>query len=149
KNFATLRTVIVTVAVHRGFSRRLPCHFTNFLDLPALGRRQPPYMILYTTLRRPVCLVNSHPDLVIATPLCEEAPLLPKLRDYFTKFLRESCLTPLGILYLPTCVDFEYMYPFVEGRSSFSWEYGMSYFSAGYSNIGSRHFLYPSYPTTI
>nr|KJB73973.1 hypothetical protein B456_011G264900 [Gossypium raimondii] len=28
-------------------------------------------------------------------PLCEEAPLLPKLRGYFAKFLRESCLTPL------------------------------------------------------
>ncbi|RCU61600.1 hypothetical protein SETIT_J016900v2 [Setaria italica] len=41
------RTVIVTAAVHRGFGRRLPCHqFTNFLDLPALGRRQPPYMVL-------------------------------------------------------------------------------------------------------
>ncbi|CAN1828593.1 hypothetical protein LINPERHAP1_LOCUS32281, partial [Linum perenne] len=40
-------TVIVTAAVHRGFGRRLPCHqVTNFLDLPALGRRQPPYMVL-------------------------------------------------------------------------------------------------------
>ncbi|MFQ6647035.1 hypothetical protein Gotur_020478 [Gossypium turneri] len=35
-------------------------------------------------------------------PLCEEVPLLLKLRGYFAKFLRESCLTPLGILYLPT-----------------------------------------------
>ncbi|CAN6453970.1 unnamed protein product [Victoria cruziana] len=51
-------------------------------------------------------------------PLCEEAPLLP------------NCLTPLGILYLPTCVSFGYRYPFVEGRSSFSWEYGIGYFSA-------------------
>ncbi|KAK7379386.1 hypothetical protein VNO80_04845 [Phaseolus coccineus] len=31
-------------------------------------------------------------------PLCEEAPLLPKLRDYFAEFLRESCLAPLGAL---------------------------------------------------
>ncbi|KAK7373218.1 hypothetical protein VNO80_06617 [Phaseolus coccineus] len=45
KEFRYLRTVIVTAAVHRGFGRRLPCHqVTNFLDLPALGRRQPPYM---------------------------------------------------------------------------------------------------------
>nr|KYP43983.1 Uncharacterized protein ORF91 [Cajanus cajan] len=74
KEFRYLRTVIVTAAVHRGFGRRLPCHqVTNFLDLPALGRR---------------------------------------------------------ILYLPTCVGFGYRYPFVEGRSSFSWEYGMDYFSA-------------------
>ncbi|KAL8116117.1 hypothetical protein AgCh_022567 [Apium graveolens] len=41
------KTVIVTAAVHRGFGHRLPCHqVTNFLDLPALGRRQPPYMVL-------------------------------------------------------------------------------------------------------
>ncbi|KAF2913194.1 hypothetical protein DAI22_10g165805 [Oryza sativa Japonica Group] len=47
REFRYLRTVIVTAAVHRGFGRRLPCHqFTNFLDLPALGRRQPPYMVL-------------------------------------------------------------------------------------------------------
>ncbi|KAK2636900.1 hypothetical protein Ddye_031692 [Dipteronia dyeriana] len=63
-------------------------------------------------------------------PLCEEAPLLPKLLGYFAEFLRESCLAPLGILYLPTCVGFGYRYPFVEGRSSFSWEYSMGYFSA-------------------
>lgn len=82
-------------------------------------------------------------------PLCEEAPLLPKLRGYFAEFLRESCLAPLGILYLPTCVGFRYRYPLVVGRSNFSWEYGINYFSArvrasySYSNFGSRHFLYP------
>ena len=72
-------------------------------------------------------LVNSRPGLVTATPFCEGAPLLPKLRGYFAEFLRESCLAPLGILYLPTCVGFGYRYPFVEGRSSFSCEYGMGY----------------------
>ncbi|KAK9166694.1 hypothetical protein Scep_001885 [Stephania cephalantha] len=45
--FRYLRTVIVTVAVPRGFGRRLPSHqVTNFLDLPAPERRQPPYMVL-------------------------------------------------------------------------------------------------------
>ncbi|EXC01914.1 hypothetical protein L484_018826 [Morus notabilis] len=77
KEFRYLRTVIVTAAVHRGFGRRLPCHqVTNFLDLPALGRRQPPYMVLRL------------------------------------------------------CGDLCFWYPFVEGRSSFSWEYGIGYFSA-------------------
>ncbi|KAJ6871704.1 hypothetical protein NC652_037151 [Populus alba x Populus x berolinensis] len=34
-------------SIHWGFGRWLPCHqVTNFLDLPALGRRQPPYMVL-------------------------------------------------------------------------------------------------------
>ncbi|KAH0448927.1 hypothetical protein IEQ34_022727 [Dendrobium chrysotoxum] len=47
KEFCYLRIVILTAAVQRGFSRRLPCHQVNkFLDLPALGRRQPPYMVL-------------------------------------------------------------------------------------------------------
>ncbi|PPS07119.1 hypothetical protein GOBAR_AA13524 [Gossypium barbadense] len=63
-------------------------------------------------------------------PFCKEAPLLLKLWGYFFEFLRESCLTPLGILYLPICVSFRYRYPFVEGCSSFSWEYSMGYFSA-------------------
>ncbi|CAI0394413.1 unnamed protein product [Linum tenue] len=45
--FRYLRTVIVMTAVHRGFGRPLPCHYApNFLDLPTLGRRQPPYMVL-------------------------------------------------------------------------------------------------------
>lgn len=82
-------------------------------------------------------------------PLCEEAPLLPKLRGYFAEFLRESCLAPLGILYLPTCVGFGYRYPFVEGRSSFSWEYSMGYFSAvapGTRTLARGIFSTPSYP---
>ncbi len=47
KEFRYLRTVIVTAAVHRGFSYKL-CLFglTNFLNLTALGRRQPPYVVL-------------------------------------------------------------------------------------------------------
>ncbi|KAL1344970.1 hypothetical protein AAHE18_08G083000 [Arachis hypogaea] len=74
KEFRYLRTVIVTAAVHRGFGRRLPCHqVTNFLDLPALGRRQPPYMVL--RLCGDLCfLVNSRPGLVTATPFVRGHP---------------------------------------------------------------------------
>ena len=80
-------------------------------------------------------LVNSRLGLFTATLSrftskslhATRVPLLPKLRGYFAEFLRESCLAPLGILYLPTCVGLGYRYPFVEGRSSFSWEYGISY----------------------
>ncbi|KAD4889278.1 hypothetical protein E3N88_21351 [Mikania micrantha] len=80
---------------------------------------------------------------------CEEAPLLPKLRGYFAELFRESCLAPLGILYLPTCVGFGYMYIFVEGCLSFSWEYGMGYFIAiapGTQTLARGIFLTPSYP---
>src|SRR5918997_4075114 len=59
KEFRYLRTVIVTAAIHWGFDSELrPCGLTPPLNLPALGRRQPPYVVL-TTLRRPVFLVNS------------------------------------------------------------------------------------------
>ncbi|KAG9438513.1 hypothetical protein H6P81_021546 [Aristolochia fimbriata] len=124
KEFRYLRTVIVTAAVHRGFGRRLPCHqVTNFLDLPALGRRQP-HTWSYDFAE--TCFLG-----------------------YFAEFLRESCLAPLGILYLPTCVGFGYRYPFVEGRSSFSWGYGMGYFSAvapGTRTLARGIFSTPSYP---
>ena len=47
KGFRYLRTVIVTAAVHWGFSSELPpdkSGFTPLLNLPALGRRQPVYI---------------------------------------------------------------------------------------------------------
>jgi len=69
-------------------------------------------------------------------PLCEEVPFLPKLRGYFAEFHRENCLSPLGILYLPTYVGFGYRYPFVEGRSRFSLEYDINYF--GSEALGTR-----------
>ncbi|GJP57922.1 hypothetical protein CLOP_g7608, partial [Closterium sp. NIES-67] len=55
-------------------------------------------------------LVNSRLGLVTAAPH-RGAPLLPKLRGHLAEFLRESCLAPLGILYLPTCVGFGYRCP--------------------------------------
>ena len=46
KEFRYLRTVIVTAAVHWGFSSMLPTVvFTSYLNLPALGRRQLLYFI--------------------------------------------------------------------------------------------------------
>jgi hypothetical protein len=45
KEFRYLRTVIVTAAIHQGFSSQLPaCAFTAPLNLLALGRRQPLYL---------------------------------------------------------------------------------------------------------
>ena len=48
KGFRYLRTVIVTAAVHRGFSSELlqQCWITPPFNLPALGRRQPLYILL-------------------------------------------------------------------------------------------------------
>src|SRR4026207_1760998 len=58
RNFATLgplyfRPPFTGASIH-SFALRL----TAPLNLPALGRRQPPYVV-FTTLRRPVFLVNS------------------------------------------------------------------------------------------
>src|SRR3984893_3743038 len=61
KEFRYLRTVIVTAAIHWGFNSQLrpDCPgLTTPFNLPALGRRQPQYVV-FTTLRRPVFLVNS------------------------------------------------------------------------------------------
>ena len=47
KGLRYLRTVIVTAAVHRGFSSKLrSCELTFPFNLPALGRRQPLYISL-------------------------------------------------------------------------------------------------------
>src|SRR5208337_4001403 len=48
KEFRYLRTVIVTAAVHRGFSSKLPrdcSRMTSPFNLPAPGRRQPLYVV--------------------------------------------------------------------------------------------------------
>src|SRR5437667_12839447 len=67
KEFRYLRTVIVTAAIHWGFNSELqPCGLSPPFNLPALGRRQPPYLLLQS-LRRPVFLVNSCLALVTAT----------------------------------------------------------------------------------
>ena len=47
KELRYLRTVIVTAAFYRGFSRKLqPCGLTSFLNLPTAGRRQSVYVSL-------------------------------------------------------------------------------------------------------
>ena len=66
-------------------------------------------------------------SLLRATP-----PLLPKLRGQFAEFLRESCLAPLGMLYLPTCVGFRYRSSLVCSSWSFS-RRGISSFILGVS----------------
>ena len=109
KEFRYLRTVIVTAAIHWGFNSQLrPCGLTTPFNLPALGRRQPPYVV-FTTLRRPVFLLNSRLRHFSATVfLVNTATLLPKLRVHFAEFLNEDSLKHLRIFFLPTCVGLRY-----------------------------------------
>ncbi|KAK4724291.1 hypothetical protein R3W88_027070 [Solanum pinnatisectum] len=110
KEFRYLRTVIVMSTIHRGFGHRLPCHqVTNFLNLPALCRRQRPYMVL--RLCEDLRFGKQSPEPCHCNPLCEEALLVPKLRSYFAEFLRENYFALLSILYLPTYVGLGYKYP--------------------------------------
>ncbi len=76
---------------------------TSFFNLLALGRRQPPYIVLRVS--GDLCFDKQ----LLGSCYCNlknKALLLPKLRSYFAEFLRESYLAPLSILYLPTCVGY-------------------------------------------
>ncbi|MBA0724855.1 hypothetical protein Golax_021512 [Gossypium laxum] len=64
----------------------------TFQHWPSVSRHTWSYAFVETCVFGKQLPRPSHCD-----PLCEEASLLPKLQGYFVKFLRESCLLPLGI----------------------------------------------------
>src|ERR1017187_9145242 len=84
KEFRYLRTVIVTAAVHRGFSSQLHQPYGG-RPLPLTFRHRAgvsPYTS-FSTLQRPVFLLNSRRAHFTAAPSSLHstgAPLLPKLR---------------------------------------------------------------------
>src|SRR5881275_3214477 len=82
KEFRYLRTVIVTAAVHRGFSSRLPrdcSQMTSPFNLPAPGRRQPLYVVF--DLAETCVFVKQSPETIHCGPRLRWALLLPKLRS--------------------------------------------------------------------
>ena len=130
KEFRYLRTVIVTAAVHRGFSSQLsplPLTFRHWAGVS-----------LYTSSCdfAQTCVFGKQSTgpflcgllrLQGARPFYPtEAILIPKLRIYFAEFLNEGYPVPLGILYPSTCVGLRY------GRASltrgFSCQLGLSHF---------------------
>jgi len=126
-----------TGASIRSFALRL----TPPLNLPALGRRQPPYVV-FTTLRRPVFLVNSRLGHFSATLfLVNKAILLPKLRIHFAEFLNESSHKRLRILTPPTCVGLRYGLIACIAEREFSWQLGSATFFG--FNPYFRPYLYP------
>jgi hypothetical protein len=69
KEFRYLRTVIVTAAVHRGFSSQLrPCELTAPFNLPAPGRRQPLYVVF--DFAETCVFVKQSPDAFRCGPYC-------------------------------------------------------------------------------
>ena len=104
---------------------------TSLLNLPAPGRRQSLYVV-FTTLQRPVFLLNSRLGQLSATPFrygregfhVQRVHLLPKLRWNFAEFLPEDSLTRLWILSSPTCVGLRYGHP-TDSLRGFSWRHGL------------------------
>jgi hypothetical protein len=105
---------------------------TSPLNLPAPGRRQSLYVV-FTTLQRPVFLLNSRLGRLSATPFrygregfhVPGVHLLPKLRCNFAEFLPEDSLTRLWILSSPTCVGLRYGHP-TDSLRGFSWRHGLN-----------------------
>lgn len=112
KEFRYLRTVIVTAAVHRGFSSGLspvPLTFRHwagvslytssydFAQTCVFGKQSAgPFFCGLVRLKR---ASRSH---------LTEAILLPKLRIHFAEFLNEGYPVPLSILNPSTCVGLRY-----------------------------------------
>ena len=130
KEFRYLRTVIVTAAVHRGFSSQLsplPLTFRHWAGVS-----------LYTSSFdfAQTCVFGKQSigpflcgllGLKGASPYhLTEAILLPKLRIYFAEFLNEGSPDPLGILYPSTCVGLRYGHASL--TRGFSRQHGLSCF---------------------
>ena len=101
KEFRYLRTVIVTAAVHQGFSRPLSQASLTFWHWAGVSPHTSSYDLAETCVFDKQLLGSCYCNLMINKVL-----LLPKLRSYFAEFLRESYLAPLSILYLFTCVGY-------------------------------------------
>ncbi len=130
KEFRYLRTVIVTAAVHRGFSSELspfPLTFRHwagvslytssfdFAQTCVFGKQSTgPFLCGLFGLQQ-AC--RFHPT---------EAILLPKLRIYFAEFLNEGSPDPLSILYSSTSVGLRYGHASL--TRSFSRQYGLNRF---------------------
>jgi hypothetical protein len=130
KEFRYLRTVIVTAAVHRGFSSELspfPLTFRHwagvslytsshdFAQTCVFGKQSiGPFLCGLFRLR---CAWHLHPT---------KAILLPKLRIYFAEFLNEGYPAPLSILYSSTCVGLRYGHANL--TRGFSRQHGLNHF---------------------
>ena len=111
KEFRYLRTVIVTAAVHRGFSSwlRSPLPFT-FRQWAGVSPYISAFAFAETCVFGKQSLGPFHCGPLelgsVKDLYSTGAPLLPKLRGHFAEFLNEGSSDRLGILYLPTCVGF-------------------------------------------
>ncbi len=130
KEFRYLRTVIVTAAVHRGFSSEL--------SLVPLTFRHWAGVSLYTSSCdfAQTCVFDKQSTGPFHCGLFKlgrasrrhftKAILIPKLRINFAEFLNKGSPDPLGILYPSTSVGLRYGH--ADLTRSFSRQYGLSCF---------------------
>ena len=100
KELRYLRTVIVTAALHWGFSlarQRLPLTFQQWAGFRL-------YTSSFELAESCVFAKQSLRPILCGHP--RVAPLIPKLRGHFAEFLNWISLVHLRILSLPTCVGF-------------------------------------------
>ena len=132
KEFRYLRTVIVTAAVHRGFSSQLhpSCDkLTALFNLPAPGRRQPLYVVFdfaetCVFVKQSPCAFHCGPlellTLYRGTPSPEVTGLICRVPE------RAFSRAPLDILLVYLC-RFEVRFPTTLLRG-FSWQRGIGSF---------------------
>ena len=102
KEFRYLRTVIVTAAVHWGFSsyrEALPLTFQHRAGVS-------PYTSAFALAE--TCVFAKQSPGPFHCGHLSMAPLLPKLRGHFAEFLNNSSLAHLRILSSSTCVGLRY-----------------------------------------
>ena len=106
KEFRYLRTVIVTAAVHRGFSSMLAHLALTFRHRAGVR----PYTSTYVLAESCVFVKQSLlPGLCHLTLLAQNKALfIPKLQRQVAEFLQHHSLKRLGILYQYTCVRLGY-----------------------------------------
>src|ERR1700690_3975791 len=132
KEFRYLRTVIVTAAVHRGFSSQLHPSFDKLtapFNLPAPGRRQPLYVVFdfaetCVFVKQSPCAFHCGPlellTLYRGTPSPEVTGLICRVPE------RAFSRAPLDILLVYLC-RFEVRFSSVLLRG-FSWQRGIGAF---------------------
>ena len=102
KEFRYLRTVIVTAAVHRGFSSMLAHLALTFRHRAGVR----PYTSTYVLAESCVFVKQSPEPFHCAPP--KWGSFLPKLQDYFAEFLSRGSPERLRIFFSPICVDLRY-----------------------------------------
>ncbi len=137
KEFRYLRTVIVTAAVHRGFSSGLAPLPLTFRHWAGVSLYTSSYDFAQT------CVFDKQSTGPFLCGLLQltrarrdhrtEAFLLPKLRNHFAEFLNEGYPVPLGMLYLSTCVGLRYGHAGL--TRGFSWQHRIGRFAL----IRARH----------